>query len=205
MKYHSDSEHLQVVSSPYPFPACRTHVSIFHFTSPLAFFQPQLPICSSCRLPHSANDHCFRCSGQRPWETVLDLYHFTSAFKIYLLPATSSHLPFTSRCKLHQMDTAVASCRAALFQPPPPSPPPPHHTICSPNRNQSNLFLKVKFMLLICSKATCGFLTPLYSIKAALTSPMASAAVHPAPSLGLLCFSCTGSACFRAYDLCPLR
>lgn len=143
MKYHSDSEHLQVVSSPYPFLACRTHISIFHFTSPFAFFQPQLPIFSSCHLPHSANDHCFSCSGQRDLgklcltSTILPL-----PSKYICYPATSSHLPFTSPCKLHQMDTAVASCRAALFQPPPPSPPPPHHTICSPNRNQSNLFLK---------------------------------------------------------------
>ena len=53
-----------------------------------------------------------------------------------------------------------------LFQPPPPSPPPPHRTICSPNRNQNKSLLKIKFMLLIRSKATCGFLTPLYSIKA---------------------------------------
>ena len=97
MKYHSDSEHLQVVSSPYPFLACRTHISIFHFTSPFAFFQPQLPIFSSCHLPHSANDHCFSCSGQRDLgklcltSTVLPL-----PSKYICYPATSSHLPFTS-------------------------------------------------------------------------------------------------------------
>lgn len=152
MKYHSDSEHLQGVSSPYPFPPRRTHISIFHFTSPRAFFQPQLPICSSCCLPGSADDHCFSCSGQRPWETALDLCHFTSAFKICLLSSHFLPPPLYFPCKLHQMDTVVAACRAALFQPPPPSPPPPRHTICSRNRNQSSLFLKVKFMLLIALK-----------------------------------------------------
>lgn len=83
-KYHSDSEHLQAVSSPYPFPTCRAHISTFHFTSPLACFQPQLPICCFGRLPHSVNGHCFCCSGQKPWEAVLGLYCFTFAFKIYL-------------------------------------------------------------------------------------------------------------------------
>lgn len=139
---------------------CRAPISTCHFTSPLAFFQPQLPMCSFGRLPHSVNDHCFCCSGQKPWETVLDLYHFTFAFKIYVIPP-----PFPTSL-LHPSASYIRWVlqwppAGLLFQPPPPSPPPPHHTICSPNRNQNKSFFKIKFMLLIYSEATCGFLTPL--------------------------------------------
>lgn len=86
----------------------------------------------------------------------------------YLLPSKymlSRHLfpllPFTSQPKLHQMGQLQWPLRRAAVQPHPPSPPPPHHTICSPNRNQNKSFFKIKFMLLIYSEATCGFLTPL--------------------------------------------
>ena len=130
------TDDLQVaVSRPYAFPTLRTHISTFHFTSPLAFFQPCLPICSSCCLPHSVNDHYFSCWGQIPWEIMLDLYHFTSTFKIYPATSLSSHfspplLPHPSS-SYHQMDIARPPWVLPCFSLHLPLHPHPHHTIYS--------------------------------------------------------------------------
>lgn len=126
----------------------------------------------------------FCCSGQKPWETVLDLYHFTFAFKIYVIPP-----PFPTSL-LHPSASYIRWVlqwppAGLLFQPPPPSPPPPHHTICSPNRNQNKSFFKIKFMSLIYSKATCGFLTPLYqSLRSRSDLSRCLSSCTSGPSLG---------------------